>query len=151
MNRPQKRHNRKLVIICLPTLPVDNIEMDGLCPVCGDLASPHHHYGAKVCYNCRGFFRRFVLKAADGKKVFSCPFQCGHCKSCRYLRCLMVGMRPIWVEKETGDVKRKLSQRSVAPRRPRNLKERFTRDEYVLLQTLFDSFSYIMAQEFLSQ
>ena len=62
----------------------------------------------------------------------------------------MVGMRPIWVETETGDAKRKLSERTIVPRRPRNLKERFTRDEYVLLHTLFDSFCNIMAREFLS-
>ena len=61
----------------------------------------------------------------------------------------MVGMRPKWVETEASDVKRKLSERSIAPR-PRNLKERFTRDEYELLHTLFDSFINIMAQEFLS-
>ena len=61
----------------------------------------------------------------------------------------MVGMRPMWVETEAGDVKRKLSERSIAPR-PRNLKERFTREEYLLLHTLFDSSCNIMAQEFLS-
>ena len=60
----------------------------------------------------------------------------------------MVGMRPKWVETKANHVKRKLSERSIS-HCPRNLKERFTRDEYVLLQTLFDSFSYIMAQEFL--
>ena len=122
--------------------------MDGMCPVCGDLASAHLHYGTRVCYNCRGFFRRCVLAAAKGKTIFSCPFKCGNCKSCRYEKCLVVGMRPTWVETETSGAKRKLSERSL-PRRPRNLMEKFTRDEYALLLTLFDSFCHIMAQEWL--
>ena len=121
---------------------------NGMCPVCGDLASAYLHYGARVCYNCRGFFRRCVIKAAKGKTIFSCPFKCGNCNSCRYEKCLRVGMQPMWVKIEASGAKRKLSERSL-PRGPRNLMEKFTRDECVLLHTLFDSFCNIMAQEWL--
>ena len=121
--------------------------MDGLCPVCGNLASAHKHYGARVCQSCKGFFRRCVLKGADEKApIFRC--QCGNCKSCKYEKCLLVGMRPTWVEAETSRVK-KLLPRLAVPRRPKNLTEKFTRDEYMLLQTLFDSFCNIMDQEFI--
>ena len=120
-----------------------------MCPVCGDLASAYLHYGARVCYNCRGFFRRCVLKAAKGKTIFTCPFKCGKCTSCRYENCLLVGMRPLWVELETTITKRKPSER-LLPRRPRNLMEKFTRDEYQLLNSLFDCFCKIQAHEWLN-
>ena len=116
-----------------------------MCPVCGNLASVHKHYGARVCPSCRGFFRRCVLKTP----TLSCLFQCGNCKSCKYEKCLLVGMRPTWVEAGTSGVKKTLPRVAV-PRRPKNLTEKFTRDEYMLLQTLFDSFCNIMDQEFIS-
>ena len=33
-----------------------------LCPICGDTASSHMHYGGRSCTSCRAFFRRSVLK-----------------------------------------------------------------------------------------
>ena len=30
------------------------------CPVCGDSAVPHFHYGGMCCYSCKAFFRRVV-------------------------------------------------------------------------------------------
>ena len=30
------------------------------CPVCGDTAVPHFHYGGMCCYSCKAFFRRVV-------------------------------------------------------------------------------------------
>ena len=33
-----------------------------LCPVCGDTASSHTHYGGRSCASCRAFFRRSVIK-----------------------------------------------------------------------------------------
>lgn len=30
------------------------------CPVCGDLAIAHFHYGGMCCYSCKAFFRRVV-------------------------------------------------------------------------------------------
>ena len=32
------------------------------CPVCGDTASSHIHYGGRSCASCRAFFRRSVVK-----------------------------------------------------------------------------------------
>ena len=33
-----------------------------LCPICGDNASSHMHYGGRSCTSCRAFFRRSVVK-----------------------------------------------------------------------------------------
>ena len=33
-----------------------------LCPICGDTASSHMHYGGRSCTSCRAFFRRTVVK-----------------------------------------------------------------------------------------
>ena len=30
------------------------------CPVCGDIAIAHFHYGGMCCYSCKAFFRRVV-------------------------------------------------------------------------------------------
>ena len=30
------------------------------CPVCGDTAIAHFHYGGMCCYSCKAFFRRVV-------------------------------------------------------------------------------------------
>ena len=30
------------------------------CPVCGDTAVAHFHYGGMCCYSCKAFFRRVV-------------------------------------------------------------------------------------------
>ena len=30
------------------------------CPVCGDIAVAHFHYGGMCCYSCKAFFRRVV-------------------------------------------------------------------------------------------
>lgn len=37
----------------------DDVE---LCPICGDTASSHMHYGGRSCASCRAFFRRTVVK-----------------------------------------------------------------------------------------
>ena len=39
----------------------ENIEVK-LCPICGDTASSHMHYGGRSCTSCRAFFRRTVVK-----------------------------------------------------------------------------------------
>ena len=36
------------------------IQLKGKCVVCGDKASSMNHYGSKVCFSCRAFFRRVV-------------------------------------------------------------------------------------------
>lgn len=67
------------------------------CAVCGDRASGYHFH-AMTCEGCKGFFRRTVIKGVQ----FTCPFtrSCTitkakrrQCQSCRYQKCLDVGMR----------------------------------------------------------
>ena len=36
--------------------------LTGTCTVCGDKASTNKHYGSKVCFSCRAFFRRLARK-----------------------------------------------------------------------------------------
>ena len=77
------------------------------CQVCGDVANDHNHYGAKVCYSCRAFFRR---GSNIKKKSYACTTgdqKCEiylktrkQCLFCRYKKCLEVGMRADWVMNE---------------------------------------------------
>jgi len=67
------------------------------CLVCGHPASLHHHYGAICCYSCRAFFRRSIAQSYD---CVSGDRQCevnkitrNNCRSCRYDKCISVGMR----------------------------------------------------------
>ena len=41
------------------------------CPVCGDTAIAHFHYGGMCCYSCKAFFRRVVNTYKVGRKRFS--------------------------------------------------------------------------------
>uniref|UniRef100_A0A7E4VMP3 Nuclear receptor domain-containing protein n=1 Tax=Panagrellus redivivus TaxID=6233 RepID=A0A7E4VMP3_PANRE len=70
----------------------------GICMVCGD-KSAGKHYGVAACYGCKGFFRRTIR----ANQVYSCRFnqkcmidkdQRNACRSCRFQRCLDVGMEP---------------------------------------------------------
>ena len=67
-----------------------------ICSVCGDSAT-YHHYGAKTCEGCKGFFKRSVLKKAN----YICCFDqnCDvnkksrvRCQYCRFQKCLSRGM-----------------------------------------------------------
>ncbi|KAH7725275.1 NHR-2 protein [Aphelenchoides avenae] len=80
------------------------------CSVCGDKASGFH-YGVLSCEGCKGFFRRSV----QANQTYQCPKngKCvierhsrNRCQSCRYERCLSVGMRRDSVRSE-NDRKRK--------------------------------------------
>ena len=94
------------------------------CQVCGDVANDHNHYGAKVCYSCRAFFRRgsnqkkkqYVCTNLDQKCVIDVKNR-KQCLFCRYKKCLAVGMRADWVmneqEKEEMWEKRKVKDGSV--------------------------------------
>ncbi|XP_065051604.1 nuclear receptor subfamily 2 group F member 6-like isoform X2 [Rhopilema esculentum] len=80
----------------LPKLAKDSCNTFALCKVCGDRASGRH-YGVLTCDGCRGFFKRSVRRNIE----YVCKFQgkCivdlkrrNQCQSCRYQRCLLVGM-----------------------------------------------------------
>ncbi|KAM4012911.1 steroid hormone receptor ERR2 [Anomaloglossus baeobatrachus] len=67
-----------------------------LCLVCGDVASGYH-YGVASCEACKAFFKRTI----QGNIEYSCPAsrQCEitkrrrkSCQSCRFTKCLKVGM-----------------------------------------------------------
>ena len=67
-----------------------------ICSVCGDRAT-YHHYGARTCEGCKGFFKRSVLKKAN----YICCFdeRCDvnkqsrvRCQYCRFQKCLSAGM-----------------------------------------------------------
>ncbi|XP_048474278.1 estrogen-related receptor gamma-like [Rhincodon typus] len=67
-----------------------------LCLVCGDTASGYH-YGVASCEACKAFFKRTI----QGNIDYSCPARndCEitkrrrkSCQSCRFMKCLKVGM-----------------------------------------------------------
>ncbi|XP_056289101.1 steroidogenic factor 1-like [Pseudoliparis swirei] len=71
--------------------------LEDLCPVCGDRVSGYH-YGLLTCESCKGFFKRTV----QNNKTYTCAESraCGidvtqrkRCPSCRFQKCLHVGMR----------------------------------------------------------
>jgi len=77
-----------------------------LCGVCGNPADSVKHYGALACYSCRAFFRRATNNEKRSRhcarKSNSCNVDSvsrNNCKSCRYEKCLKVGMRPEKVDR----------------------------------------------------
>ncbi|XP_047427137.1 nuclear receptor subfamily 5, group A, member 5 [Mugil cephalus] len=67
------------------------------CPVCGDKVSGYH-YGLLTCESCKGFFKRSVQnnKLYTCAEQQSCPMnlsQRKRCPSCRFQKCLAVGMK----------------------------------------------------------
>lgn len=91
------------------------------CRVCGEKASGFH-YGANTCEACKGFFRRCIVKIERNKKQFKCsshnnkcdisPGRRSVCSSCRYKKCLAVGMSKSAIktgrytyEKRTKDIR----------------------------------------------
>ena len=77
----------------------------GICSVCGDKSSSHLHYGSKVCFSCRAFFRRLVRNCTIPDKslcnnlsiegIGQCPINRKTrqlCRFCRYQKCSLVGM-----------------------------------------------------------
>ncbi|KAK6466178.1 steroidogenic factor 1-like [Huso huso] len=67
------------------------------CPICGDKVSGYH-YGLLTCESCKGFFKRTVQndKRYTCLEKQSCPIdkaQRTRCPSCRFHKCLSVGMR----------------------------------------------------------
>ncbi|XP_017347649.1 steroidogenic factor 1b [Ictalurus punctatus] len=74
-----------------------NVDVEELCPVCGDNVSGYH-YGLLTCESCKGFFKRTV----QNNKRYTCAerqeckidkTQRKRCPFCRFQKCLTVGMR----------------------------------------------------------
>ncbi|XP_076139281.1 steroidogenic factor 1b isoform X1 [Alosa pseudoharengus] len=74
-----------------------DVDLEELCPVCGDKVSGYH-YGLLTCESCKGFFKRTV----QNNKRYTCAesqdckidkTQRKRCPFCRFQKCLSVGMR----------------------------------------------------------
>ncbi|UMM28139.1 hypothetical protein L5515_011111 [Caenorhabditis briggsae] len=76
-----------------------NEEEGPSCLVCGRIANTGHHYGVTACLGCKTFFRRVVLQKNSPKCKYKnqCKLEKTEnakrlCRSCRYQKCLNVGM-----------------------------------------------------------
>ncbi|KAK2818780.1 hypothetical protein Q5P01_024341 [Channa striata] len=72
-------------------------DLEELCPVCGDQVSGYH-YGLLTCESCKGFFKRTVQNnkkyiCAESQECRIDKSQRKRCPSCRFQKCLLVGMR----------------------------------------------------------
>ncbi|XP_032394460.1 nuclear receptor subfamily 5, group A, member 5 [Etheostoma spectabile] len=72
-------------------------ESEESCPICEDKVSGYH-YGLLTCESCKGFFKRSVQnnKHYTCAEQQSCPMnllQRKRCPSCRFQKCLAVGMK----------------------------------------------------------
>ncbi|CAB3399606.1 unnamed protein product [Caenorhabditis bovis] len=74
------------------------IKCSELCAVCGD-QSTGYHYEVPSCNGCKTFFRRTIVSERqfkchkNGKCFFNKDIRCA-CRSCRFKKCLEVGMNP---------------------------------------------------------
>ncbi|CCD83547.1 Nuclear Hormone Receptor family [Caenorhabditis elegans] len=83
-----------------PSTTIKAEEEDGpCCLVCGRVANTGHHYGVTACLGCKTFFRRVVLQKNSPKCKYKnhCRLEKSVnakrlCRSCRYQKCLEVGM-----------------------------------------------------------
>ncbi|KAF1379651.1 hypothetical protein PFLUV_G00178240 [Perca fluviatilis] len=79
------------------TEPDSRPESEESCPICEDKVSGYH-YGLLTCESCKGFFKRSVQnnKRYTCAEQQSCPMnllQRKRCPSCRFQKCLAVGMK----------------------------------------------------------
>uniref|UniRef100_A0A1I7V5R5 Nuclear receptor domain-containing protein n=2 Tax=Loa loa TaxID=7209 RepID=A0A1I7V5R5_LOALO len=81
----------------LASLDSNQEEDDRLCAVCGDKASGNH-YSVPSCEGCKGFFRRTIQKKIEyvcykqGNCIVDQKNR-NRCQSCRFKKCLQLGMR----------------------------------------------------------
>ncbi|XP_046724127.1 steroidogenic factor 1b [Silurus meridionalis] len=73
------------------------VDLEELCPVCGDNVSGYH-YGLLTCESCKGFFKRTVQNnkrytCAESQECKIDKTQRKRCPFCRFQKCLTVGMR----------------------------------------------------------
>ncbi|EGT49802.1 hypothetical protein CAEBREN_24901 [Caenorhabditis brenneri] len=70
---------------------------DKLCPICQDKVTGYH-YGLLTCESCKGFFKRTV----QNRKDYVCSWHSNchidrrsrkRCPSCRFRKCLLMGMK----------------------------------------------------------
>lgn len=72
-------------------------EDNNLCAICGDKASGNH-YSVPSCEGCKGFFRRTIQKKIEyicykqGNCIIDQKNR-NRCQSCRFKKCLQLGMR----------------------------------------------------------
>ncbi|OXA44755.1 Thyroid hormone receptor alpha-A [Folsomia candida] len=99
-NKSGQRYSKKPRSKCVYDMP---------CNVCGDKARSHN-YGGISCNCCRSFFQHFILHSAKNYENMSliknCKFEGNciidkasrkKCKTCRFLKCVQIGMDPKWV------------------------------------------------------
>lgn len=87
--------------------PGTKVSPSAFCKICGDRASGRH-YGVISCEGCKGFFKRSVRRKMEYR--CSAPIPNGsceititsrnRCQSCRFQKCLTVGMRKEFVQNE---------------------------------------------------
>lgn len=104
--RQPRRLREDEVVTYTPTTVFGKLDMtsysdhelskDVICAVCGDSAKCQH-YGVRTCEGCKGFFKRSVQKNSNyvcvgDKKCLIDKSRRNRCQSCRFQKCLTVGM-----------------------------------------------------------
>lgn len=85
------------------------------CSVCGE-AGDGAHFGAEACRACAAFFRRSVAlnKVYVCRSVGSCIIQASvrcMCRSCRFAKCIFVGMKKTAVQRHRDQLGRREIER----------------------------------------
>uniref|UniRef100_A0A0K0E2U8 Nuclear receptor domain-containing protein n=1 Tax=Strongyloides stercoralis TaxID=6248 RepID=A0A0K0E2U8_STRER len=87
------------------------------CVICNGPTS-FYHYGISSCNGCKQFFRRIVVTG----KVYKCkslPGKCNlsdnkRCKYCRFVKCIEMGMEPLFIKNETKLVGPKVNNMKIS-------------------------------------
>ena len=108
------------------TCPKRRQKLIGTCNVCGEKSSSHSHYGSKVCFSCRAFFRRLVRNCTIPEKsscnqqsiegIGQCPINGKTrqlCRFCRYQKCSLVGMDAMLVMSKDEIAERQVKAKNV--------------------------------------